>query len=219
VHIFSDSGELRSDLLLGEEAADQLYDESIESRPRTWVASFSFKPSPDGTPWAGGGVTSVHLIDDETLGAKLERHISRKAAKRSKLPAKHRNTPFVVALQSDEGELAPGTVLSCLTGARTWLRGPHEMPSVPRFVDACRAGWAPLLAAWDYVGTTSVDFRAGHGAFGDPSPSGWGQQISGVLVTHQTWTLQQWLPNPFAATPILDRRLLDIGLPFAVGEL
>lgn len=52
-----------------------------------------------------------------------------------------------------------------------------------------------------------------YGAFGDESAA-WANDVSGVMVLHDSDTLLQWLPNPFAADAIADPRLLDMGFPF-----
>jgi hypothetical protein len=124
----------------------------------------------------------------------------------------HAGTPFVVALQSNEPELRPNVVLSTLTGPRLWAPPARPAPIVPRFEHARSRGWEPLLKEWRYIGVSEVRFP-NHGAFGDDSVI-WANDVSGVMVLHDSDTLLQWLPNPFAADAIADPRLLDIGFPF-----
>jgi hypothetical protein len=157
-------------------------------------------------------VTSGHIIDDETHGRKFVERVISKAARRRGLPSKHAHTPFIVALQSNEPELRPLTVLSTLTGPRHWSPPAKPAPLIPRFEDARSRGWELLLKEWGYVGVSEMRFP-NYGAFGDESVT-WANDVSGVMVLHDSDTLLQWLPNPFAADAIADPRLLDIGVPF-----
>jgi hypothetical protein len=128
------------------------------------------------------------------------------------LPQEHAETPFVVALQSNEPELRPTTVLSRLTGPRQWSTRARPAPVLPRFELARSRGWEALLAEWRYLGVSQLRFP-NYGTFGDESVT-WANDVSGVMVLHDSDTLLQWLPNPFAADTTADPRLLDIGFPF-----
>lgn len=212
VRIFDSGTNLASRVELGSEARENLYDDVTGTATTDWLGSFGFTPSPDQGASTGGGVTSAHFIDDETLGRKFIERVSTKARKRAGLPRALAETPFVVALQSNEPELRPTTVLSTLTGPRHWSTQAKPAPVIPRFQHACSRGWEPLLKEWRYVGVSQVRFPH-YGAFGDESAA-WANDVSGVMVLHDSDTLLQWLPNPFAADAIADPRLLDMGFPF-----
>jgi hypothetical protein len=179
-----------------------------------WIGSFGFEPSRSERPSAGGGVTAAHLIDESTLGAKFLQRLEQKANRRKALPAEYQHSPFLIAVRNQQSELRPLTVLSTLTGPRCYSPPPKLAPLVPRFEAAGVSGWMPLLEEWGYVGTSAMVFPH-YGAFGDESLQ-WSKEISGVLVLHDSDTLLQWLPNPFAAPPRADPRLLQPGFPFSM---
>jgi len=212
VRIFDSGAELAFHVELGSKARESLYDDVTSAAAPDWLGSFGFMPSLDQGASTGGGVTSAHFIDDETLGRKFIERVSTKARKRAGLPQEHAETPFVVAFQSNEPELRPTTVLSMLTGPRQWSTQAKPAPVLPQFELARSRGWEPLLAEWRYLGVSQVRFP-NYGAFGDESVT-WANDVSGVMVLHDSDTLLQWLPNPFAADAIADPRLLDIGIPF-----
>jgi hypothetical protein len=212
VRIFDSGANLSFRVELGSEARENLYDDVTSAASPDWLGSFGFIPSPDQGASTGGGVTAAHFIDDETLGRKFIERVSTKAHKRAGLPQVHAETPFVVAFQSNEPELRPTTVLSTLTGPRHWSTQAKPDPIIPRFEHARSRGWEPLLSEWRYLGVSQVRFP-NYGAFGDESAT-WAKDVSGVMVLHDSDTLLQWLPNPFAADAIGDPRLLDIGFPF-----
>ncbi len=214
VRVYEAGSGLSSEVILGADAHAKIYDDASGSPKENWIGSFGFAPCDDDRRSAGGGVTAVHLIDDATLGAKFLEKIRFKADKRQGLPAAHKRTPFVVALQSHESELRPVTVLSTLTGPRTWNPPPKPAAHVPRFEAARERGWEPVLSEWGYVGSTAMLFPS-HGAFGDAGAT-WAREVSGVIVLHDSDTVVQWLPNPFAANEIADTRLMQIGLPLDI---
>jgi hypothetical protein len=165
---------------LGSEARENLYEDVTGAAAPDWLGSFGFTPSPDQRASTGGGVASAHVIDDETLGRKFIERASTKAHKRSGLPQAHAETPFVVALQSNEPELRPTTVLSTLTGPRQWSTQAKPAPVLPGFEHARSRGWEPLLEEWRYLGVSQVRFP-NYGAFGDESVT-WANDVSGVMV-------------------------------------
>ncbi len=191
-----------------------LYDEVAVGDGETWVGSFAFEPSslPHGT--AGGGVSTVHWLDSEGQKAKFLEKVRGKARRRAALPPAHGATPYVVALQNDEWELQPATVLSALTGSREHLGGGlvnHAKPP-SRIAALTLTPWAPLVKEWDYVDQPSVRL-ADYGAYGNADDVV--TNLSGVLVMHQGGGLVQWLPNPFSEKDSNDPRLLQIGLSLA----
>lgn len=213
VRVFESGTKLAFDVGLGADARENMYDDpNATDASQKWLGSFGFRPSPDNRVRAGGGVTSGHIIDEETLGAKFVERVLSKAGKRARLPPLHAGTPFVIAFQSNEPELRPNTVLSKLTGPRLWAPPARPAPIVPKFEAARRRDWEPLLKEWRYVGPSEIRFPS-HGAFGDETAT-WANDVSGVMVLHDSDTLLQWLPNPFAADAIADPRLLGIGFPF-----
>jgi hypothetical protein len=212
VRIFDSGGSPAFRVDVGSEARENLYDDVSNATAADWLGTFGFVPSPDQRASTGGGVTSAHFIDDQTLGRKFLERVSTKAHKRVGLPVVHAETPFVVAFQSNEPELRPTTVLSTLTGPRQWSTQATPAPIIPRFEHARSLGWEPLLSEWRYLGVSQVRFP-NYGAFGDESAP-WAKEVSGVVVLHDSDTLLQWLPNPFAVDAIANVRLLDIGFPF-----
>lgn len=207
----SDSGSgLVCEVELGTDARDKLYDDALGNTGQQWLGTFGFAPSARAA--AGGGVTAAHFIDEETLGAKFIERVVTKALKRASLPPERANTPFIVALDNNEPELRPANVLWKLTGSRVWASSVEQPPHDPRIEAARSRGWDRLLKEWRYIGASQVRIP-NHGAFGDESVT-WANDVSGVLVLHDSDTLLQWLPNPFADAAIASHRLLDIGFSF-----
>jgi hypothetical protein len=217
VHVFRDGETLPSVLEPGRREHLPRADD-VPRHAGEWLASFVFEPSSFGYGYASGGVTSVHTFDDDKQRERFARDLKDKAERRRKLPAVHRSTPFVVAVQSDEFELSPTTVLSTLTGSRchysgspavrdAWLReGRAKYP--PAVLSALQGPRGSLLEAWGY----GPDAPALLTSFGAYFEEAWTRDLSGVLVTHHSRTRVQWLPNPFAAPEIADPRILTIGL-------
>ncbi len=101
--------------------AAELYDDVPSPPQEIWLGSFRFEPSFTGEGTAGSGATVACFVDDEKHGAKLLEKLRSKADRRVSLPHEHASTPYVIALQNDESELHPITVLSALTGRRQHL--------------------------------------------------------------------------------------------------
>ena len=115
-----------------------------------------------------------------------------------------------MAIQNEETDLQPVTVLSALTGGRCWVSKPMPQAAEPspRIAAALAEGWGSLLKEWDYIDAPQVRFT-GYGALSEP----WATSVSAVLVSHHGGTTTQWFPNPFADPTIRDLRLLHAGLP------
>jgi len=211
LHVFKMTSGLRHEL--GEDRL-ALYDDVVTAASgENWLGSFGFDASPTGEGVTGGGATAARIMDDVAYKKSLLAKLRKKAARRPCLPQRHLSMPYVVALQNDEIDLQPLTVLSALTGSRQVLRSPAGMPTEvpPRIAAAARAEWRDLLREWDYIESPLLRL-SDYGAFGNEEDI-WASNLSGVLVTHNAGTIVQWMPNPFATEAIREPQLLHVGLP------
>jgi hypothetical protein len=223
IHVFVGSEHVRY-TIAGAGVPSFTLPEELEQREDR-AATVLFELTDDGVGYVSGGVTSVHLVDDDAHSARLKRELSWKAKKWERLPSQHRaNTPFIVAVQNDETWCLPHSVLSTLTGSRSspsfgsdqpnraWVERRKAQYPTAVAAAAC-AGWQPVLEEWDYGANARVAFTEGN--FGVYQETPWARNLSGVVVAHQTNGPLQWLPNPWARSELNDPRLQKIGLGLA----
>jgi hypothetical protein len=191
IHVFASSGGVRHGVEVGRREQYPLPDDIDVPKGDKWLGSFVFEPSEHGVPEAGGGAIAAHWINTAPHEERFLTALKDKALKRKRLPPAHASTPYLVAVQNDEFELPPVSVLSRLTGSRAYMDMPAEArkrllrkyPHPPGVRNAMDGEWRRVLDAWDY-GPDSKYRLTDYGAYFD-SAADWAQNLSGVCVMHR----------------------------------